>query len=149
MGRGITWPTLTGTGGEGIRTSRICVGMRKTNISTWAGRWCSTTLPKSPTLEVPGAWNTENPKLDYYEGLLWYERQVTVHPAAGKRYFLHFGAVNYQADVFVNDHWVCEHKGGFTSFSCEVTGALKDGANSVVVAVDDTRKVDRVPTLEV
>lgn len=103
---------------------------------------------KSPTLEVPGAWNTENPKLDYYEGLLWYERQVTVHPAAGKRYFLHFGAVNYQADVFVNDHWVCEHKGGFTSFSCEVTGALKDGANDVVVAVDDTRKADRVPALK-
>jgi beta-glucuronidase len=102
---------------------------------------------KSPTLEVPGAWNTQNPKLDYYEGLLWYERQVTVHPAAGKRYFLQFGAVNYQADVFVNDQWVCEHKGGFTSFSCEVTGALKDGANSVVVAVDDTRKADRVPAL--
>ena len=103
---------------------------------------------RSPTLQVPGAWNTENPKLDYYEGLLWYERQVTVHPAAGKRYFLHFGAVNYQADVFVNDHWVCEHKGGFTSFSCEVTGALKDGANDVVVAVDDTRKADRVPALK-
>jgi beta-glucuronidase len=103
---------------------------------------------KSPTLMVPGAWNTQNPKLDYYEGLLWYERQVTVHPAAGQRYFIHFGAANYQADVFVNDQWVCEHKGGFTSFSCEVTGALKDGANSVVVAVDDTRKVDRVPTLK-
>ncbi|MGC8550239.1 MAG: glycoside hydrolase family 2 protein [Acidobacteriaceae bacterium] len=103
---------------------------------------------KSPVMMVPGAWNTQNPKLDYYEGLLWYERQVRAHPVAGKRYFLHFGAANYQADVFVNDQWVCEHKGGFTSFSCEVTGALRDGANSVVVAVDDTRKVDRVPTLK-
>lgn len=103
---------------------------------------------KSPTLAVPGAWNSENPKLDYYEGLLWYERTVTVHRAAGKRFFLHFGAVNYRADVFVNDHWVCEHKGGFTSFSCEVTGSLKDGANDVVVAVDDTRKADEVPTLK-
>ncbi len=103
---------------------------------------------KSPTLQVPGAWNTQYPKLYRYEGLLWYERQVTVHPAAGKRYFLHFGAVNYQADVFVNDHWVCEHKGGFTSFSCEVTGELKDGKNDVVVAVDDTRKADRVPALK-
>ena len=103
---------------------------------------------KSPVLQVPGAWNTQNPKLDDYEGLLWYERRVMVHPAAERRYFLHFGAVNYQADVFVNDQWVCEHKGGFTSFSCEVTGALKGGSNSVVVAVDDTRKVDRVPTLK-
>lgn len=102
----------------------------------------------SPTLQVPGAWNTQNPKLYHYAGLLWYERNFTVHKAPGKRYFLHFGAVNYEANVFVNDHYVCKHLGGFTSFSCEITGAVKNGKNDVVVAVDDTRKADRVPALK-
>ena len=103
---------------------------------------------KSPTLKVPGDWNTQAAKLYYYEGLLWYQRDFEYHARRDHKVFLHFGAVNYQASVFVNDKHVCEHEGGFTEFDCDVTEALKDGSNFAVIAVDNTRKPERVPTMK-
>ena len=56
---------------------------------------------------------------------LWYKRSFTV-PAAwkGKNVVLNFGAVDWLADVFVNDILVGSHKGGFTPFSFDITPAL-------------------------
>jgi beta-glucuronidase len=58
------------------------------------------------------------------------------------------GAANYRSYVWVNGQKVCEHEGGFTPFDCEVTGLLKDGRNFVVMAVDNTRLADGIPTLQ-
>lgn len=102
---------------------------------------------RSPTLNVPGDWNTQKESLFHYEGLLWYQRDFNVHPRPHTRLFLHFGAANYKTSVFVNDQHVCDHEGGFTPFDCDITGVVHDGDNFVVAAVDDTRAVDRVPTL--
>ncbi|MGC2164036.1 MAG: glycoside hydrolase family 2 TIM barrel-domain containing protein [Silvibacterium sp.] len=103
---------------------------------------------KSPVLQVPGDWNSQRKDLFYYEGLLWYQRDFAYHAKAHTRVFLHVGAANYEAHVFVNDVHICDHEGGFTPFDCEVTAAVKDGSNFVVIAVDNQRKVDRVPTLK-
>ena len=103
---------------------------------------------KSPTLAVPGDWNSQDPRLLLYEGTLWYQRCFEAHPAAGRRTFLHFGAVNYEARVWVNGEPVGGHMGGFTPFDLEVTAALRDGENAVVVCVDDTRRRDGVPALD-
>ncbi|WP_158615356.1 glycoside hydrolase family 2 protein [Acidipila sp. EB88] len=102
--------------------------------------------PDEPELAVPGDWNSQRAELLYYEGLVWYQRNFTYHPAAGMRSFLHFGAASYRANVTVNGKNVCEHQGAFTSFDCDATAALKDGDNSIVVAVDNVRKRERVPT---
>jgi len=102
---------------------------------------------RSPTLNVPGDWNSQRESLFYYEGLLWYQRDFTAHPKPHTHLFLHFGSVNYAATVFVNDQQVCAHEGGFTPFDCEITSAVKDGDNFVVVAVDDQRLQERVPTV--
>jgi len=102
---------------------------------------------RSPTLNVPGDWNSQDKSLFYYEGLLWYQRDFSVHPKPHTHLFIHFGAANYAASVFVDGQHVCDHEGGFTPFDCEVTSVVKDGDNFVVAAVDDTRTVDRVPTL--
>jgi len=102
---------------------------------------------RSLTLDVPGDWNTQKEALFYYEGLLWYQRNFIVHQHPNTHLFLHFGAANYKASVFVNDQHVCDHEGGFTPFDCEITGVVHNGDNFVVVAVDDTRAVDRVPAL--
>lgn len=101
---------------------------------------------KEPLLAVPGDWNSQRPELLYYEGLLWYQRDFVYHPKPGTRAFLHFGAADYKANVAVNGVNVCEHEGGYTSFDCDATAALKDGDNSIVVAVDNVRERDRVPT---
>jgi beta-glucuronidase len=99
------------------------------------------------SLSVPGDWNTQRPELYYYEGTVWYRKRFEFIPAGGKRQFLHFGAVNYEAIVFINGKEIGRHVGGFTPFNFEVTGLLKAGENSVVVKVDNKRIPEGVPTL--
>jgi beta-glucuronidase len=101
----------------------------------------------SPTLKVPGDWNSQDEKLLYYEGTVWYRRSFKVTPRQGRRYFLYFGAVNYEAHVYLNGKKLGVHKGGFTPFQFEVTGKLADGDNVVVVKADNTRKKDEIPTI--
>ena len=103
---------------------------------------------KSPTIQVPGDWNSQKESLYYYEGLLWYERDFDYHPKAHTHIFLHIGAANYAAHAFVNDVHVCDHEGGFTPFDCDITSAIKDGSNFVVIAVDNQRALDHVPTIK-
>ena len=103
---------------------------------------------KSPTLRVPGDWNTQRPSLYYYEGLLWYEKDFEYHAKPHTRTFLHVGAANYHAIVWVNAKEICEDEGGFTPFDCEVTGAVQPGTNFVVLAVDNSRHEDDLPALE-
>jgi beta-glucuronidase len=102
---------------------------------------------KSPTLKVPGDWNSQSNSLFNYEGVVWYQRDFDFQPRAHQRTFFHIGAANYKAILWVNGSKVCEHEGGFTPFDCEVTALLHPGKNFTVVAVDDTRQVDGVPTL--
>jgi beta-glucuronidase len=102
----------------------------------------------SPTLRVPGDWNTQRPDLLYYEGVVWYQKDFQHTTKPNTRTFLHIGAANYRTFVWVNTKKVCEHEGGFTPFDCEITSTLKDGSNFVVISVDDTRIADGVPTLQ-
>jgi len=99
------------------------------------------------TLFVPGDWNTQRAELYYYEGTVWYRKRFQYQVKEDKRVFLHFGAVNYEAIVFVNGKEIGQHIGGFTPFNFEVTGMLKTGENSVVVKVDNKRKPEAVPTI--
>lgn len=101
---------------------------------------------KSPTLRVPGDWNSQRELLYYYEGLIWYQRNFDFQPRQHHRTFFHIGAANYKAILWVNGTQVCEHEGGFTPFDCEVSKLLHPGKNFAVVAIDDTRQPDGVPT---
>ncbi|QDU24312.1 glycoside hydrolase family 2 protein [Urbifossiella limnaea] len=69
---------------------------------------------------------------------LWYKRSVEV-PAgwAGKRVLLHFGAVDWEATVFVNGKELVTHRGGSDPFTIDITDALRPGANEIVVRVWD------------
>lgn len=103
---------------------------------------------KSPTIKVPGDWNTQKESLLYYERGFWYERHFQYQPQAMHRSFLHIGAANYKARAWVNGQLVCTHEGGFTEFDCEITRAVKAGDNSAVIFVDSTRIADGVPTVK-
>ena len=69
---------------------------------------------------------------------LWYNHSFTV-PVKwnGKRVLLHFGAVDWKADVWVNGVSVGSHTGGYTPFEFDITSALKKGANDIRVRVWD------------
>src|SRR3954464_9738122 len=101
---------------------------------------------KSPTLNVPGDWNSQSDELLFYEGTIWYQHNFYVQPLQGKKYILRFGAVNYEAYVSVNGKKAGTHIGGFTPFEFDVTNLLKNGNNSIVIKVDNTRKKEAVPT---
>ena len=100
----------------------------------------------SPTLWVPGDWNSQSEKLFYYEGTIWYRRQFEIPPdAAGKRLFIYFDGANYQTQVYVNGKELGRHEGGFTPFNFEITDKTVAGTNTLIVGVSNTRRTDGIP----
>jgi beta-glucuronidase len=102
----------------------------------------------SGELTVPGSWNYQDEKLFYYEGNIWYRQKFdSPEIQKGKRVFLYFGAVNYEAHIYLNGKKLGMHLGGFTPFNFEITSFLKEKDNTLVVKVDNKRKKEAVPTL--
>jgi beta-galactosidase/beta-glucuronidase len=85
-------------------------------------------VPFAPESEASGVGDT-----DFLEAV-WYRRQVNVPEAwRGRRIVLHFGAVDHDTTVWVNDIEVARHRGGFTSFSADITDAVADDHSAVIV----------------
>ena len=97
-------------------------------------------------LEVPGDWNTQDPRLVFYQGTVWYKRTFDFVTQPGDRTFLYFGAANYMSSVYVNGRLVGQHEGGFTPFNFDVTDVIKQGENLLVVKVDNRRTAEDIPT---
>jgi beta-galactosidase/beta-glucuronidase len=72
------------------------------------------------------------------EQLLWYHRTFSAPNLKGKRLLLHFGAVDWRTEVWINGKSMGRHEGGYDPFTFDITAALKGrGAEDVVVAVWD------------
>ncbi|GGX30730.1 LamG-like jellyroll fold domain-containing protein [Streptomyces chartreusis] len=97
---------------------------------------------------VPYPVESQLSGLERHEDHMFYRRLVNVpkdwNVGKGNRLKLNFGAVDYQARVFVNGTKVAEHTGGYDAFSADITDALKGtGPQEVVVAVTDTGGADQ------
>jgi beta-glucuronidase len=101
----------------------------------------------SPTLNMPGDWNTQRLDLFFYEGPLWYKRAFTYHKREGMRTFVHFGGANYMTRVYMNGTKLGEHEGGFTPFDFEITNTVREGDNFLIVEVNNARRIDAIPSL--
>lgn len=106
--------------------------------------------PASEVLKVtlPHTWNAADGMFgstDYYRGLCNYSRKLSV-PAhwQGKRVFLKVMAAQTVADVFVDRHFVAQHKGGYTAFVAELTGYLVPGKESTLEI-----RVSNAPTMDI
>lgn len=102
---------------------------------TWSH---SITVPFAPETKASGIGDT---------GLfraVWYRRTFAV-PVRGPTVLLHFGAVDYQATVWVNGQLVAEHEGGYTPFTCDITGVIGDATvcELVVRARDDPADLEK------
>ena len=74
---------------------------------------------------------------------LTYEKEFVIPDSFTKeRILLHFGAVDQIAIIYVNGNEVGYHEGGYLPFSCEITNAVREGSNSLVVKVVDTLSKD-------
>ncbi|MGH1492672.1 MAG: glycoside hydrolase family 2 protein [Acidimicrobiales bacterium] len=101
-------------------------------------------------LQVPGDWNTQHDQLHYYEGTVWYRTKFDGTAAAeseSQRHFLHFGAANHTARVFLDGEELATHVGGFGPFAVEVTGKVGPGEHTLIVQVNNRREPDRIPAM--
>ena len=97
-------------------------------------------VPFSPEAELSGVGRS--PGRDEY---LWYRRDVTLPKAfEGRRLLLHFGAVDQEAEVWVNGRHVVSHVGGYLPFSAEITEAVNGESFELLVRVrDETDRGER------
>jgi beta-mannosidase len=94
-------------------------------------------LPPAGDMQIPCNWQLGG--LDNFHGRVRFERQFDF---AGLRpgeasLWLCFGAVDYQARVWLNDVYVGDHTGYFAPFAFDVTAAVRTGSNHLVVEVTD------------
>ncbi|MCL5743634.1 MAG: hypothetical protein M1541_06870, partial [Acidobacteria bacterium] len=94
----------------------------------WHRQQTFESLAGGRTIEVPSCWETI--KKDY-EGAAWYGRRIRI-PATWKDKVvrLEFGAVNYRAEVWVNDQPAGFHEGGYTPFDLSVGDLLRPGEDN-------------------
>ena len=109
-------------------------------------------LPGTREIQVPSAWELI---AEDYEGVAFYRRAFDVPETwAGKVVRLHFDAVNYLAEVWLNDEVVGWHEGGFTPFAFRVDEMLKPGETNVLILrvvgpiIRSDKNVDGVGPLE-
>src|SRR5215211_7653710 len=92
-----------------------------------------------PMITVPAPWQADARFRDHI-GAAWYQREVEI-PAEwleqNRVVILGFGAVDYFAEVWLNDVKVGEHEGGYLPFELDITSAARPGANTLTVRVDD------------
>ncbi len=80
------------------------------------------------------------------ENELWYKRTFTVPSGwKGKTILLHFGAVDWKADVYLNDIKIGTHTGGYTPFSFDITPFLASGNQKLTVKVWDPTSDSYIP----
>lgn len=91
------------------------------------------------TIQVPGPWQAQFADLRAYAGVAWYRRSFSVAEVGDhQRWLLHFGAVDYLAEVFLNGALVAEHEGGYLPFEVALGAGLRsDAPNELVVRVVD------------
>lgn len=105
-------------------------------------RWYTPGHAFDQRITVPFAYQTQMSGIgptDEIHPVVWYRRAFTI-PAemAGQRILLRFGAVDFEAAVYINGELAGTHRGGYTPFSLDITCFLKDGENDLCVrAADD------------
>jgi beta-glucuronidase len=102
----------------------------------------------SPDTQVPGDWNSQHTELTWYDGPAYFRRLFEAKRTPGKRLFLLFDAVNYRATVWLNQKEIARHEGGFTPFTVEVTDAVRDGQNLLVVGADSRHDSECLPSVD-
>lgn len=95
----------------------------------------SITVPFAYQTRLSGIHDTD------FHDIIWYERTFTLPQAwAGHRLILHFGAVDYRAQVWVNGACVAIHEGGHVPFAVDITHAITTGDNRITLRVEDSTK---------
>lgn len=74
-----------------------------------------------------------------FVNLVWYKRTIHIKKNSD-RIFLHIGAADYLTTVLINSKPAGRHKGGYTSFSFDITNLVRDGENEIFILCEDNVK---------
>ncbi len=88
------------------------------------------TVPFCPESKLSGIGHTD------FMNCVWYKKHFNLC-RDNKNVILHFGAVDYFATVYVNGKQAGTHRGGYTSFSIDITEYVTDGENVITVCAED------------
>ncbi|WP_136608653.1 glycoside hydrolase family 2 protein [Paenibacillus dokdonensis] len=108
--------------------------------------WYDRSLTESRPVEVPHIWQREEEYV-HYCGTAWYEKEFEAFLLPpGQKAFLCFGAVDFQARVWLNGEFIGEHEGGFTPFEFDVSASVRQGEiNRLTVSVFDPQDNAEIP----
>lgn len=105
-----------------------------------AANWASGERKFLRTIVVPFAPETAKSGIGdtAFHSIVWYRRNIAIPQGwSGRRVLLHFGAVDYRAQVWMNGRSLGSHEGGNVPFQFDVTDHLKPSGNVVVVRAED------------
>lgn len=111
-------------------------------------KWFENEKVYNQTIEVPFVYQAEKSGIGIREphDIVWYQRDFEVERTMDKTVILHMGAVDYEADVFINGSHVCNHVGGHTSFEADITDYLHtDGKQVISVRAWDPHMDESIP----
>ncbi len=101
-------------------------------------------------VNLPHTWNNldgQDGENDYFRGSCVYAKVVDINKKPNKDYYIEFRGANAVATLYVNNMFVGEHKGGFSTFRWNITEQIVLGNNSIVVKVDNSPMEDVYPQM--
>lgn len=89
---------------------------------------------------VPYTYETKMSTIEdeSHHSTVWYNKELEIH-ANDKRKLLHFEGSDYKTKVWVNSHYIGEHKGGYAAFKFDITDYICSGRNVITVKVEDQK----------
>ncbi|MGE7823582.1 glycoside hydrolase family 2 protein [Paenibacillus sp. NPDC093718] len=101
----------------------------------------------SGTITVPFCPESKLSGVEYkdFMAAVWYKRDFTVPEEWKGSILLHFGAVDYETEVWINGVSVGSHRGGYTPFSFDITSHVIPGKNVITVCAEDDVRSGRQP----
>ena len=130
-----TWCTLNGQWGFAFDPEKV--GKKE--------KWYRK-LPATHTIEVPFCYQSKLSGINSQEhcDVVWYARKITIPAGMTARRLLHFGAVDYIADVWLDGQYLGGHEGGYTPFTFDVTDLTEAGGEyTLTVRAEDRLDFDQ------
>lgn len=102
-------------------------------------------------VNLPHTWNSIDGAngFDFYKGACWYRKEFNIdNLAQGNKVFIEFEGSNSITDVYVNGHYMGEHRGGYSTFRFDITDVIEFGKNNTFsVKVNNTVVDDVYPQM--
>ena len=102
-------------------------------------------------VNLPHTWNAIDGAngFDFYKGACWYRKEFNIdNLAQGNKVFIEFEGSNSITDVYVNGHYMGEHRGGYSTFRFDITDVIEFGKNNTLsVKVNNTVVDDVYPQM--